>query len=189
MRHTLISNTCREGVLERRRASLHDGAELLGNGATNLRKMSPTTIPPPAVRFLRSCHPPHTDGLDHDLRNSPIRCNMRTSFGWGNRSRKCSLVITDGPGAAPFLAERRFLANLPGSRVKSSAGQCSIISRGISMMGIGGRRSGSSNTFKNVSDHGANASPSIACRPDETSPIITRRDRHLADDALSAERW
>ena len=37
------------------------------------------------------------------------------------------------------------------------------------MMGVGGRRSGSSNIFKVVSVPGANASPSRACRPNETS--------------------
>ena len=37
---------------------------------TNLLRMSPTRIPlAPPSGFCRSCHPPHTDGLDHDLRN------------------------------------------------------------------------------------------------------------------------
>ena len=74
------SSTCREGVLERRRASLHDGVDLLGNG----RRMSPATfcravILPTRMASITIC------GTWPLANCSPRRCNMR--MWWDNRGR------------------------------------------------------------------------------------------------------
>ena len=136
----------------------------------------------PAVEFLQSCDP-HTDCLDHNLQNFASRQR-------DNRGRECSFVMPDGPGATPLLAERRFLANLSGSREKSSTGQCSIISLGISMMAVGWRARDLPTFSKLCFFPGMPHPPEHVRLP--SSRMIGRlqlvwRDCRLADGALSAD--
>ena len=93
-----------EGALKRRRASLHDGVDLLGTVLpTNLRRMSPATIPlTPPSGFWRAVILPTrmasitTCGTWPLANCSPIQCNMRVSSGWDNRGRarlSCQMAL------------------------------------------------------------------------------------------------
>ena len=116
----------------------HDGVDLLGNGATDQPSQNVPSDNPshPAVWFLQSCHPPHTDGLDHDLRNlaprqllphpmqheNVIRVGQQTKAVSARLSSQMALVLH-----LSWLNEGS-LRICPGPELKSSAGQSSIIS-------------------------------------------------------------
>ena len=103
----------------------------------------PLTLPPPgfcnAVILPRLIICATPSGIWPLAKISPTTKNKCVSRALSRRGRRCSVVIPDGPPAAPFLAVLRFRANLSSSRLKARAGWNRKISCGMGLRGCAGR--------------------------------------------------
>ena len=167
VRHTLTTSPRGHRILVRTGCTFYSGRQLLGNRASHQTSNHITCHDAPhATIWLGQCsEPPHSDNV-HDAPNtcacanfSPIRKKESNVPGSSSKGRKCSIVMPDGPAAAPLRDDRRLRLNNFSSNSKGVAGMNWAKSSGRGSRGYAGLRSGSCNASAWLP--GASAAPGV----------------------------
>ena len=123
-------------------------------------------------RLPQGSHTPHPHCLDHLVRHfgrdQMFSQPATTNATWGGLARrglKCSLVIPEGPAAAPLRAVLRLRPKRASSNLNSEVWW--TISSGSGSQNCAGRRL---KAWRVCSFPDANSAPSRACRAEESSP-------------------
>ena len=163
--------------------------------ATRRRKISPTTMPrmPPDRFFSAIIRPMRNEatlacGISAQANSCANSHNKTLSCRLRNNGKRWSLVIPEGPAAAPFFDFLKLCKNPSKSKEKGARGLWSRISCGMGCRGSGGLRRLFLNDPKVAWSPGATASPSNASRAENNSPIVAKtRARSALRSTMSAK--
>ena len=170
--HTLRARSCGQRILKRRSRCLDNITQLLCHGATHQSpQYVPATIPrTPPLGFWRAVNLPNrteftmvvgVSALDNCSPNLKSNCASCTV---SNTNLKCSVVMPDGPAAAPRLDVLKLAKNFFSSNSNGISGANSVTHLGNSSPRRirGGRLLGSCNIASVRSLPGARSAPSRA---------------------------
>ena len=96
--------------------------------------------------------------------------------------------MPEGPPAAPFFDDLRFLLNTSSSKSNATGGTWFSTSGGRGSRGCGGLLEASVSCRRVASLPGARAAPSRACRADDNSPTCTNLSARIALNSTSSCR-